>query len=216
MAWVEGQNAKLAEAAGGRPALRDLPRRGARDLHRPGPHPDAALPGRRRSTTSGRTPATCTASGGTRALASYRTASPQWETLLDLDALSKAEGKNWIWKGADCLKPAQTLCLVAALRRRQRRRRGPRVRHRDQAASSTAASACPSGKQNVDWIDPDTLIVGRDWTPGEVTTSGYPYVVKIVDARRGEPREVFRGAEDRRLGRARSCCAAPAARPTAC
>jgi prolyl oligopeptidase len=45
--------------------------------------------------------------------ASYRTAQPQWETLLDFDALSKAEGKNWIWKGADCLKPAQAICLVA-------------------------------------------------------------------------------------------------------
>src|SRR3954454_22660968 len=45
-------------------------------------------------------------------LAGYLTAEPQWQTLLDLDALSKAEGKNWIWKGAQCLKPAQTLCLV--------------------------------------------------------------------------------------------------------
>ena len=45
-------------------------------------------------------------------LASYRTAQPAWTTLLDLDALSKAEGRNWIWKGVDCLKPAETTCLV--------------------------------------------------------------------------------------------------------
>src|SRR4051812_5395931 len=45
-------------------------------------------------------------------LDSYRSAEPQWETVIDLDALSKAEGRNWIFKGATCLKPAETLCLV--------------------------------------------------------------------------------------------------------
>jgi len=45
-------------------------------------------------------------------LVSYRTAQPAWTTLLDLDALSRAEGRNWIWKGADCLEPAETTCLV--------------------------------------------------------------------------------------------------------
>src|SRR5262245_52827333 len=45
-------------------------------------------------------------------LASYRSASPKWETVLDIDALSKAENANWIYKGSDCLEPAETLCLV--------------------------------------------------------------------------------------------------------
>lgn len=35
-------------------------------------------------------------------LDSYRTAQPQWETLLDIDALSKAEGRDWVFKGANC------------------------------------------------------------------------------------------------------------------
>ena len=125
--------------------------------------------------------------------ASYRTAAPQWTTLLDLDALSKAEGKNWIWKGANCLKPAQTLCLVHLSN-------GGSDAVEDREFDTTTGKFVdggfrfPNGKQSVSWIDHDTLIVSREWAPGEVTTSGYPYVVKIV--KRGqEPREVFRGAK---------------------
>ena len=125
--------------------------------------------------------------------ASYRTANPQWETLLDLDALSKAEGKNWIWKGADCLKPAQTLCLVHLSDGG-----GDAVEDREFDTITgkfiDGGFRFPNGKQSVRWIDRDTLIVAREWAPGEVTTSGYPYAVKIVK-RGAEPREVFRGAK---------------------
>lgn len=37
--------------------------------------------------------------------ADYASANPRWTTLLDLDALSKAEGKKWVWKGLTCLSP---------------------------------------------------------------------------------------------------------------
>jgi prolyl oligopeptidase len=125
--------------------------------------------------------------------ASYRTAEPKWETLLDLDALSKAEGKNWIWKGADCLKPARTLCLVHLS---DGGSDAVEDREFDTATGKFVDGGFrfPNGKQNISWIDRDTLIVAREWTPGEVTTSGYPYVVKIVK-RGAEPREVFRGAK---------------------
>src|SRR3954470_8158554 len=38
-------------------------------------------------------------------LASYRTANPVWETVLDVDALSQAEGKHWVYQGMQCLPP---------------------------------------------------------------------------------------------------------------
>jgi prolyl oligopeptidase len=123
--------------------------------------------------------------------ASYVTAQPQWETLLDFDALSKAESKNWIWKGADCLKPAQTTCLVALSNGG-----GDAVELREFNTTSrqfvSGGFRLPEGKQNVEWIDASSLVASREWTPGEVTNSGYGYVVKIVP-RDGEPREVFRG-----------------------
>ena len=30
-------------------------------------------------------------------LADYRTAAPKWQTVLDIDALGKAEGKSWVF-----------------------------------------------------------------------------------------------------------------------
>ena len=43
----------------------------------------------------------------------YRTAQPHWQTVLDIDALGKAEGKSWVFKGAECLRPDERLCLVS-------------------------------------------------------------------------------------------------------
>ena len=43
----------------------------------------------------------------------------------------------------------------------------------------------PSGKQSLAWQDPDTLLVSREWSPGELTKSGYAYIVKRV--KRGQP-----------------------------
>src|SRR5678815_270052 len=121
-------------------------------------------------------------------LAGYRSADPRWETLLDLDALSKAEGKNWFFKGASCLKPAQTLCMVALS---DGGGDAVEVREFDTVARRFVDGGFhyPGGKQNSEWIDRDSQLVSREWTAGEVTNSGYGYVLKIVP-RSGEPRAV--------------------------
>ena len=49
-------------------------------------------------------------------LEEYRKPAPAWETVLDLDALNKAEKKNYVWHGAECLPPAYRRCLVALSR----------------------------------------------------------------------------------------------------
>jgi len=46
-------------------------------------------------------------------LSSYRSANPNWETVLDVDALGRAEGKPWVFKGANCLEPAYLFCLIS-------------------------------------------------------------------------------------------------------
>ena len=66
-------------------------------------------------------------------LESYRTGDPDWELLLDVDALATDEDENWVWAGA-----ARTLAGLhprarAALPRRRRRHGRPRVRPGDQA-----------------------------------------------------------------------------------
>ena len=45
-------------------------------------------------------------------LAEYRKPEPAWETVIDVDALGAAEKENWVWHGADCLKPDYKRCIV--------------------------------------------------------------------------------------------------------
>jgi len=131
----------------------------------------------------------------TTTLESYRSSEPAWTTLIDLDALSKAEGKSWFWKGATCLRPRETRCLV---RLSNGGGDAVEVREFDAATRRFVAGGFDFtiGKQDVEWIDKDSLVVGRDWsgTGADLTASGYPLALKIV--KRGQPRaqarEVFR------------------------
>ena len=43
---------------------------------------------------------------------SYSSATPVWETLLDLDAMSAKDNVKWVFKGASGLYPDYTLFLV--------------------------------------------------------------------------------------------------------
>ncbi len=45
-------------------------------------------------------------------LEEYRKSNPNWEILLDLDALAKQENENWVWDGAALLKPGYDLALI--------------------------------------------------------------------------------------------------------
>ncbi|HVV34896.1 MAG TPA: S9 family peptidase, partial [Vitreimonas sp.] len=42
-------------------------------------------------------------------LASYASGHPRWETILDVDAVSRAENANWVFEGADC-EPSGVRC----------------------------------------------------------------------------------------------------------
>ena len=127
-------------------------------------------------------------------LRSYQTADPRWETVLDLDALSKAEGKTWVWKGSICLQPEQKQCLLQLSNGGED---AVEVREFDLPSARFVQSGftLPRGKQDLTWRDPDTLVVAREWGPRTMTESGYPFVVKLV--KRGQPleaaQEVFRG-----------------------
>ncbi|WP_407175726.1 prolyl oligopeptidase family serine peptidase [Bradyrhizobium sp. STM 3562] len=126
---------------------------------------------------------------------SYRTQSPRWDTILDLDALAAVENKNWVFEGGDCLLPEERLCLV---RLSDGGKDAHVVREFDSDAKAfvTTGFDLPEGKQNVSWVDRDTILISRDWGEGTMTQAGYPFVVK--ELKRAQPlveaREVFRGA----------------------
>jgi prolyl oligopeptidase len=128
-------------------------------------------------------------------LASYRTAKPQWTTVLDLDALAKAEKANWVWKGADCVKPREDRCL---LQLSDGGEDAVTVREFDLTTRAfvTNGFALPKGKQRVSWAGRDTLLFAAAFTPAELTASGYPYIVRRVARGQAisQATEVMRGA----------------------
>ena len=129
-------------------------------------------------------------------LASYRTETPKWETILDIDALAKKENANWIWKGANCLEPAETLCLVSLS---DGGKDAVVVREFDTAKKTFVDGGfkLPEGKHSISWLDQDTLLIATDFGPGTLTESGYPYIVKSL--KRGQAldqaTEVYKGAQ---------------------
>ncbi|MEQ1866708.1 MAG: prolyl oligopeptidase family serine peptidase [Micropepsaceae bacterium] len=127
-------------------------------------------------------------------LASYRAGKPKWATVLDLDALSKAEGKNWFWKGAECLAPDDRLCLV---RLSDGGGDAIEIREFDAVAKTFVADGfrMERAKQSVDWIDRDTVIVARPTSAQDTTTSGYPFVLRRLTRGQAfeQAKEVFRG-----------------------
>ena len=112
-------------------------------------------------------------------LESYRTATPQWETLLDIDALSKAEGKDWVFKGVDCLAPDETRCLINLS---DGGKDAVVVREFDLTTKRfvDAGFSLPEGKHRIEWLDRDTLLVATDFGAGTMTESGYPFIVKTL------------------------------------
>ncbi|TCO42977.1 prolyl oligopeptidase family serine peptidase [Dokdonella fugitiva] len=130
-------------------------------------------------------------------LQQYRKDKPRWETVIDLDALAKAEGRNWVWQGATCLRPANRRCLVAL---------SPGggdanvVREFDLSDRRFVKGGfeLAEAKSDVAWIDKDRIYVATDFGPGTMTKSSYPRIVK--EWKRGTPLSaatlVYEGSDD--------------------
>jgi prolyl oligopeptidase len=128
-------------------------------------------------------------------LKSYLTADPNWETVIDYDALSKADNQSWVGKGLDCLQPEDDRCMVALSAGGED---AVSLREMDlkNGLFLLGGFTLPRGKQRVAWLDKDTLLIGRDWGPGTMSEAGYPITVR--EWKRGEPlesaKEIFRGS----------------------
>lgn len=129
-------------------------------------------------------------------LAEYRKESPRWEVLLDIDALGKTEGVNWVWGGADCLRPAYDRCLISLSRGGADADVTREFDVSDKAFVAGGFSR-PEAKGEIGWIDADTVYVSTDFGPGSMTSSGYPRIAK--EWKRGTPlstaRTVYEGQE---------------------
>ncbi len=110
-------------------------------------------------------------------LDAFAAGKPVWRALIDLDALSKADGRKWVWKGAACLAPAYARCMVglsdggsdALVYREFDMRAGAFVK---------GGFETPEAKGDVAWVDADRLMIATAHG-GDVTESGYPRQVRL-------------------------------------
>ena len=128
--------------------------------------------------------------------ADYLQAKPSWKTVIDYDALAKQEQTSWVSRGLNCLYPGESVCLVDLSVGGED---ADSDREFDLRTGHFVANGfvLPRSKMQLAWKDADTLYVARDWGPGTMTKSGYPFIVK--EWKRGTPLsaaiEVYRGQE---------------------
>lgn len=128
-------------------------------------------------------------------LDSYRTDAPEWDVLIDVDELGRADGEKWVWAGAAVIYPEYTRALISLSRGGSD---ASIVREFDMLTREFVKDGfeLPEAKSQVSWEDPDTVLVGTDFGADSLTESGYPRVVKRW--RRGTPlaeaETVFEGA----------------------
>lgn len=105
-------------------------------------------------------------------VAAYAEGKPEWETLLDLDALGAAEEENWVFKGAACAPNGSSRCLLSLSRGGAD---AVVLREFDIATRRFVADGfmLPEAKGGGSWLDEDTLLVYSDFGPGTMTDSGY-------------------------------------------
>ena len=117
-------------------------------------------------------------------LEEYRKEAPEWDVVIDVDALAAAEDENWVWGGAGINAPGFTRALVALSRGG-----GDAcvVREFDMTTRQFVADGfnLPEAKSDIDFEDDDTVLVATDFGEGSLTDSGYPRLIKRW--RRGTP-----------------------------
>jgi prolyl oligopeptidase len=109
---------------------------------------------------------------------------PDWDVVLDVDAVAAAEGENWVWNGADVIEPEYTRALITFSRGGSD---AAVVREFDMLRRDfvTDGFILPEGMSDVSWEDENTVLVGTDFGPGSMSAAGLPLVVKRW--RRGTP-----------------------------
>src|ERR1700744_2124153 len=91
-------------------------------------------------------------------LDSYRSDSPEWDVLIDVDELGRIDDEKWVWAGAGVIEPDHTRVLIGLSPG------GPDasiVREFDMLTREFVADGVelPEAKSQIAWADPDTVLV---------------------------------------------------------
>lgn len=106
----------------------------------------------------------------------YRRETPDWDVLLDIDALCAAEGESWVWHGAETLPPAHDRALIHLSAGGSD---AGTIREFDMPTRRFVADGfvVPVAKSTATWEDADTLLLASAHG-GDVTASGYARTVR--------------------------------------
>lgn len=109
---------------------------------------------------------------------SFESTEPDWEILLDLDALAVAENEDWIWHGAATLPGSHERAIVSLSRGG-----GDAVvlREFDLRTRTFVVDGfvLPEAKGGAAWLDRDTVLLSSSLGPDMATTSGYARTVRL-------------------------------------
>ena len=124
-------------------------------------------------------------------LESYLTENPEWETILDIDALAASEDRNWVYRGNIVLGPDNQFSMVCLS---DGGKDASVYREFDIHNRSFVKNGfiTRESKGSVVWLDQDHLLVSVDFGADEqgnssMTESGYPMITRLW--RRGTPIE---------------------------
>ena len=114
-------------------------------------------------------------------------APPAWETLLDIDALAKTEGVDWVWGGATLIPGTHDRALLKLSRGGGD---ATILREFDLPTLSFVADGftLPEAKGGADWLDRDTLILSSALGEGMATPLRLFPHGSALDARPGPAR----------------------------
>lgn len=113
-------------------------------------------------------------------LDSYRTDHPDWDVVIDLDELARADDENWVWGGANVIEPHHGRALVSLSRGGSDAVvvREFDMTTREFVGPDRQGFELPEAKTRISWADDDTVLVGTDFGADSLTESGYPRMVK--------------------------------------
>jgi len=111
-------------------------------------------------------------------LDSYRSEKPDWDILLDLDALAAKEGEDWTWSGAATIPGSHERAIVMLSRGGAD---AVVLREFDLGALDFVPGGfeLPEAKGGAAWLDRDTLLLSSALGADMATSSGYARTVRL-------------------------------------
>jgi prolyl oligopeptidase len=111
-------------------------------------------------------------------LDSYLKEAPEWDILLDLDALAAKEGEDWTWSGASTIPGSHDRAILM-----QSRGGADAVVLREFDLPShdfvSGGFTLPEAKGGAAWLDRDTLLLSSAFGAEMATHSGYARTVRL-------------------------------------